>query len=110
MFPTRSNTNQRVQSQKIDRSSKFRLKEEEGLYYPYSENKGADQLHGYHEADLHLCFRICRLFVFLCRGSFRLLPGDMTKTFELRIQDECLSPDPRKRPKIESLLNDRLFT
>ena len=26
----------------------------------YSENKGADQLHGYGAADLHLCFRICR--------------------------------------------------
>ena len=28
----------------------------EGLYYLYSENKGADQLHGYREADLRLCF------------------------------------------------------
>ena len=26
------------------------------LYYPYSENKGADQLCGYREADLRLCF------------------------------------------------------
>ena len=25
-----------------------------------SENKGADQLRGYREADLHLCFRICK--------------------------------------------------
>ena len=32
----------------------------EGLYYPYSENKGADQLRGYREADLRLCFRICK--------------------------------------------------
>ena len=24
------------------------------MYYPYSENKGADQLRGHHEADLHL--------------------------------------------------------
>ena len=29
-----------------------------------SENKGADQPHGYREADLHLCFRICKTFVF----------------------------------------------
>ena len=29
-----------------------------GLLYPYSENKGADQLCGYREADLRLCFRI----------------------------------------------------
>ena len=29
---------------------------EEELYYLYSENKSADQLHSYHEADLHLFF------------------------------------------------------
>ena len=28
----------------------------EGLYYPYSENKGADQLRGDREADLRLVF------------------------------------------------------
>ena len=27
------------------------------MYYPSSENKGADQLRGYREADLRLCFR-----------------------------------------------------
>ena len=32
----------------------------EGLYYPYIENKGADQLRGYREADQRLCFRICK--------------------------------------------------
>ena len=32
----------------------------EGLYYLCSENKGADQLRGYREADLRLCFRICK--------------------------------------------------
>ena len=32
---------------------------EEELYYPSSENKGADQLRGYREADLRLCFRLC---------------------------------------------------
>ena len=40
---------------------KFRNKLVEGLYYPYSENKGADQLRGYREADLRLCFRICKI-------------------------------------------------
>ena len=29
-----------------------------------SENKGADQLRGYRETDLRLCFHICRLLVF----------------------------------------------
>ena len=28
--------------------------------YYYSEHKGADQLRGYREADLRLCFRICK--------------------------------------------------
>ena len=40
------------------RGLKFRILKVEGLYYPYSENKGADQLRGYREADLRLCFRI----------------------------------------------------
>ena len=39
------------------------------MYYPCSENKGADQLRGYREADLRLCFRICRLLVFSRGGS-----------------------------------------
>ena len=66
----RSNINRPVQAQKRARSLKFWIKVEEGLYYPFSENKGADQLRGYREADLHLCFRICRLLVFPCGGSF----------------------------------------
>ena len=45
------------------------------MYYPSSENKGADQLHGYREADLRLCFRICRLLVFSRGGSFGLISG-----------------------------------
>ena len=36
-FTTRSDTNRRVQSQKIATSLKFRMKEEEGLYYQCSE-------------------------------------------------------------------------
>ena len=60
-FPNRSDTNQAVQQA---RSLKFRIYEEEEVYYPCSDNKGADQLHGYREADLRLCFRICRLLVF----------------------------------------------
>ena len=33
------------------------------MYYPSSENKGADQLRGYREADLRLCLCLCRLLV-----------------------------------------------
>ena len=42
-----------------------------GLYSHYlcSENKGADQLRSYREADLRLCFRICKKPVFSQRGS-----------------------------------------
>ena len=71
-FPNRSDTNRPVQAQKRARSLKFRIEVEEALYYPSSENKGADQLRGYREADLRLCFRICRLLVFPWGGSFSL--------------------------------------
>ena len=40
------------------------------MYYPCSENKGADQLHGHREANLRLCFRICKKPVFSKRGSY----------------------------------------
>ena len=55
-FPTRSDTNQPVLSQKRARILKFRILVEEELYYPSSENKGADQLRGYREADLICAF------------------------------------------------------
>ena len=56
-----SNTNQPVQSpkiakRKIAKSLKFRMVEE--------ENKGS-----YCEADLRLCFRLCRLLFLPCGGS-----------------------------------------
>ena len=53
--PTWSDTNQAVQLQKIARCLKFRIHKVEELYYPCSENKGA---------DLRLCFRIGIMFVF----------------------------------------------
>ena len=49
-FLTRSDTIRHVQSQKQARSLEFRTLVEEELYYPSSENKGADQLRGYREA------------------------------------------------------------
>ena len=60
-----SDTNRAVQPQKMARVLKFRILVKEGLYYLSSENKGADQLRGYREADLRLCFRICKKPVFL---------------------------------------------
>ena len=64
-FPTRSDKNRAVQPQRMARDWKFRILEVEGLYYLCSENKGADQLRDYCEADLRLCFRICKKPVFL---------------------------------------------
>ena len=69
-FLNRSNTNWAVQPQKQDRGLKFWIEVEVVLYYPCSENKGADQLCSYCEADLPLCCRISRLLVFSCGSSF----------------------------------------
>ena len=51
-------------------SKKFWIKKVEKLYYLYRENKGADQLRGYCEADLRLCFRIGKIPVFSRCGSY----------------------------------------
>ena len=52
----------------MTRGLKFRIKVVEGLYYPYTENEDADQLHSYCAADLCLCFRIYKkLFFFITR-------------------------------------------
>ena len=52
------------------------MQEVEGLYHLCSENKGADQLRGYREADLRLCFRICKKPVFSRRGSIKGNKGE----------------------------------
>ena len=64
-FPTRSDTNRTAQPHKMARGLKFWIQKVEGLYYTCSENQAADQLRGYREADLRLCFRICKKVVFL---------------------------------------------
>ena len=80
-FPNRSDTNRAVQAQKRARTLKFWIKVEEELYYPCSENKGADQLRSYREADLRLCFRLCRLLVFPWGGSIFL--SDVSFSFNI---------------------------
>ena len=62
-FPTWSDTNQAVRLQKIV----------EGLDYLFSQNKGADQLRGYREADLRLCFAHMQHVGFLMNGSLYVL-------------------------------------
>ena len=69
---TRSDRNQAVQPLEMARCLKFWIYEEEVMYYQDSENKGADQLRGYLEADLRLCFRICETLIFSGRGSFTM--------------------------------------
>ena len=46
------------------------------------KNKGADQLRGYREADLRLCFRLCRSLIFPCRGSVCILKVDLYRCHE----------------------------
>ena len=81
-FPNRADSNRSVQSQKRARILKFRIQVEEELYYPSSENKGADQLRSNCEADLRLCFRPDRLLVFPCGGSNLLLQNQKAYDFE----------------------------
>ena len=64
-FTKRTHPNQAVQVQKM-------LLDIESigiLHYPCSENTSANQLRSYCEADLRLCFPLCRLLVFPCGGS-----------------------------------------
>ena len=63
-FPTWSDTNQAVQLQKMARGLKFRISKEAGLFYLRRENEGAEQLRGYREADLRLCFHIFKMLDF----------------------------------------------
>ena len=59
--PDQVHTNQAVQPLKMAKGLKFRIKVVERLYYPYSENKGADQLRNYCAAGLRLCFRYANI-------------------------------------------------
>ena len=103
------------------RGLKFRIWVVEGLYYPYIENKGADQLRSYCAADLRLCFRICKKPFFSPRGSDEprhrgiLSQGILTKLVLIRPRLarhwQCLFSDSRgtilsRRRIIKSL--DRL--
>ena len=54
------------------RSLKLGFKKKRDCTIQCSKNKGSDQLCCYCTADLHLCFRICRLVFFLCGGSLIL--------------------------------------
>ena len=75
-IPSRSDTNLPVQLQKMARSLNFRTWKSVEWYYPFSENKRADQLRSYCEGDLHLCFHIGKNLVYLCLSvHMKLLPS-----------------------------------
>ena len=63
-FLTRSDTNRAEQPQRMAKGLNFLIYVVDGLYNLCSEYKGADQLHSYREADLRLCFCICKRQVF----------------------------------------------
>ena len=72
--PTTSNTYRAVQSQKMVRGWKFWIEKVEELYYPCCENKGADQLRSYCEADLPLCFRLIYADCLFSHSSALMIP------------------------------------
>ena len=67
------------------------------MYYPYSENKDADQLRGYREADLRLCFRPCKLLVFSRTGSFILFYNVLFKCHSYKRQSVYLKSYMNRR-------------
>ena len=66
------------------------------MYYPFSENKGADQLRGYREADLRLCFCLCRLLVFPRGGSNALF-----KFLNIKDKTLAINVDFRTRSSVQ---------
>ena len=88
-------TNRAVQSQKMV----LILKGEE-LYYPCSENKGADQLRSYCEVGLHLCFSVCRLLVFPCGGSRNKVTSMHYKNMPMQYTTIFTAAVEKKRRKI----------
>ena len=47
-----------------EKSYRLEILDLEELYCSCSKNKSADQLRSYCDADLHLCFHICKMLVF----------------------------------------------
>ena len=73
------------------------------MYYPSSENKGADQLRSYCEADLRLCFRLGRLLVFPCGSSYVKAKTDATSHGMSHGKMECVDLRSDQLDKTDSL-------
>ena len=52
-----------------------------------SENTGADQLCSYCEADLRLCFPLCKLLVFSCGDSINFAKLSNAKLTDFIMQE-----------------------
>ena len=76
LVPTRSDTNRAVQSQKMVRDCKFGFRRKSNCTIRVAKTKAL--ISSYCEADLRLCFRLCRLWVFPC-GSNSILNGQSVK-------------------------------
>ena len=76
-----------------------------------SENKGADQLHSYREADLRLCFRICKMLVFCCFFLFHIFfyHAVYPETLRTRLRTTRLERNKELVPVWEQLSMDKLF-
>ena len=74
--------------------------------YPCSENKGADQLRSYCEADLRLCFRIGKNPVFSRCGSYALSEcnTDTKHNTRSRVAGWKYGPRPLGPKEIDGLL------
>ena len=71
------------------------------MYYPCSENKGADQLRGYREADLRLCFRICKM----CHDAAQIKRPIFEGSDTTRAVQPHICPTKKKRTSKNSLLS-----
>ena len=75
-----------VQPQKMATGLTFKIYQVEGLYYLCSENKGTDQLQGYHTADQHLCLRMYEKQVLLMIGLICCGQTKATKYSVLQVE------------------------
>ena len=62
--------------------------------------QGADQLRSYCEADLRLCFRLCRLLVFQCGGSMNVYAAVIGwQTCRLDVSMILRHPTSKQKPQ-----------
>ena len=60
------------------------------MYYPFSENKGADQLRGYREADLDRCLCICKCWFSHDAAHIFFLSGTEVEPVPMEHLDQLL--------------------